>query len=678
MTEWITTPLSGTVSPWLAWIITLVAAGMMLLASLWLKSPGPLTAGERRRLTSVVGRWTPFRGAGRFLLPAFLLFSLWQLTFPLGRPTTVVLVSRSLPWLQGRPEARPHFEAAWNDHYRDARDVWRRRVPFEAILDAGPLVDGVCAGLEDPSRWWRPGSESRQRVRSSLEQVLTSERIKASLDPPLPPARSPDASRCRNLPRWLVESVEISVLKALTLLRNCRRIVFVRMERSTSAGLVWAGVEPYLASGSRAGGEATERGPAERGPGFSVLPAAGVSEDPPLRILDLRQVKESGGSLSLTALLAGTVAAADAVDYLRLRGGGDYAPPSACTEVDPGPRPAPGAAFEVRLRCRLPEPSATGSRLCLVTEDGTSWRCLARAGPSIAAGRNRVFLTSPGAARDRWRATLSLLASTDRPDLPASIGQWANAMGKLSLDPADLESQAGVPAPGPAARAAVCVETYDLGVWVYPCELGSERPATAAWRPAPTWDRLPRSFLRFRTTPIATPGVYSLEGLPLAPDRLAVAEGGCAVAHAQFVPDVFYAGTLRTSRPDASLIPVVTRHRVGARAVATHFGFDFARQGMLLDRHRNAPGDEPFTLSRLLAGWSQLFEAIRYAAANAEDDGCQRTETSLQADDHPAPCLDRPALERLRGRSLGRSIAAFAAALALYSAYLLVHLQRRG
>src|SRR5579885_3742700 len=240
--SWLTAPFAGLAGlPGLALGIILCAA--LLLAALgatWrAQVPGGITDRERRAQDP---RWRrSARWSGRLLLlaPGLVVGSAVLFIVPIRRPETVVLISRSRlapPYLPG--------EDPWEAATQKLRAGLGSN---QSVLDAGAVAGAVLEQLrlDPPNGGWSAGTlATDRRVEDALRKVLIDEdmalpRIRAAALQPPPPVSG-------DLPPWLVESVEISVLRAMTRRYNVEHIEALVADRKSGVGWVWGGVETFL------------------------------------------------------------------------------------------------------------------------------------------------------------------------------------------------------------------------------------------------------------------------------------------------------------------------------------------------------------------------------------------------------------------------------------------------
>jgi hypothetical protein len=175
------------------WLRGLVVAALVallagcVLAHWPVRFPGPLTEGERARARRPVGR----RWAESALLPLLALaatLGVACLVAPFERPLELRLWSRARTLSDPAPELN-------------------RPDPTGRACDLGPVVDGVLAECAKAgARDWREGS---QKQRADLGDLL---RKHAFRTPPAPLGPSGPTAQHAVLPRWVVESVETSVV----------------------------------------------------------------------------------------------------------------------------------------------------------------------------------------------------------------------------------------------------------------------------------------------------------------------------------------------------------------------------------------------------------------------------------------------------------------------------------
>jgi hypothetical protein len=225
--RWITIPYFGSSGFIIGVVLFLILLVCSICSMLPVLSGGGITKRERNRRIAFLGRCVLFS-------PLLCVFAVLTFIAPLKRPIKVVLVSRS------RPESldSTQREALLDD----TRKVIRR---VAVGLDVGSAVDSILAELTAKGRLWRRDDLDQQ---SDIKVVVLRELDSMSTESHR--LDTLDISSSPNLPRWVVESVELAFLKAMTQRFNVEEITLVLFDRITDSGRVWAEMPDYLSNGT--------------------------------------------------------------------------------------------------------------------------------------------------------------------------------------------------------------------------------------------------------------------------------------------------------------------------------------------------------------------------------------------------------------------------------------------
>ena len=222
--QWIIGP---TWSPWISVPILMVVALLLTASYIWIRASGALTDHERRVMSRP---WARVLGLVVLGFP-FILFSGALLTaFPAARPQHIFLESRS------RPPGEPSEEhrRAWQQAMEALGEDKTNR------LDAGPMVDTALRCLVDNGNFfsWKPDEQTISAIRQAVDETLRGIcRRGRHLSP----------SREAGLPRWVIETVEFAILKALTLQSNIASLTIQVHRRVLGYGDSWTAIPEYLA-----------------------------------------------------------------------------------------------------------------------------------------------------------------------------------------------------------------------------------------------------------------------------------------------------------------------------------------------------------------------------------------------------------------------------------------------
>jgi hypothetical protein len=664
--DWLTTPLTGVVSHLVSialWMAATVAVGV---ASWVIRLPGPLTQRERTEMAPRRQKATRLRSWTYLLAPVGMMAALWQLTVPLRPPAMLVLASRSRTW-------RSADEEAWRRGTESMRHTLGNGKSDQIdVIDAGVVVDTALAVANRVIQSAGPGAAiDRAILEDSIRFWLrryVSPGIMSSVTRPVSAvtwsggASPSDASLDHHLPRSLIESVELTVLKALSQMANVTSVALVVADRETPSGWVWEGAAAYLTTGGARGAEAH-------------VTIDTVRETPAMRIVDANVTSSQDGKLTVAIQLEvpgrarGYNLVPPAPVRFQLRAIGDRTYPSASSvQVTFAPMPRLVTAI---AQFPLPSPSARSWQLG-IDGDEDSWTPLLR----LIGDREliQVGLRADAPLNQRLHATLTHLVQDDVPQGSAIARwrEWMSAYGfpvtsgafKIVTRTCD-RSAAGIPVDviidgcphnGTAADA----------LRVYPVRFDVTR-VLATTLAVDTIAQIPRShvFVRGAVENAAMPGLYSFDNLPLQSDTFYLthvdgSQSTCTMVSARLVAESFL-------DPLASgqffRFPIVQEDVISRDVVVTTFGFSAGREGMLVDRAGVSSGVPP-EAAHLLAAWTHLLAAVRSAASARS--ACLLPAPAVDTA-APTPYLRAADITALRGHGMFGSVVLFSLALGLYA-----------
>lgn len=654
MADW----LSSATAPWLGLALGLLMTAFAVIALWRIRVPGPVTEAERARRRALGRRSVRLAGLSVMAGPALIVLAGWQLAFPVRRPTTVLLVSRS------RPQS-PSRLAEWQAKAGKLLvPAGPGQAPGNAVstLDAGLLVDEACKEMLKRQRpeWRRDDPETARAVREALREVLRADRVEAARGAETRGFEalfgSADKTCGEHLPRWLVESLEMSLLRGLLEVVNAVEVRGVVAGRRSSLGPAWTGVDVYLKQeadravlhdlkvkldavpepeGVRVAGVL---GPLQPAPpnGATVRVLLSVPENfkgpfderLPLRLRDPKDLTQASvASAERFEITAGKV--------------GQIFPFTATFSRIPQPLDRPEVALE-GSEIWFPVDPPRGERL-----------------------KRDVEIRAQLPLLDRWLATQDALSvSVSKPD-PALM-EWRSWLQRFGLGFETLrfirgDCDGGPPkgdvvvdaCPDPSLRGDDPVRVYPAAVNPLAGAPGRISPVEASFH----W--------RGRVTRYGLPGPYSLDAMPLAPDHFAAlrTSGACVSTLAQTVAAEFAHGTAGKFES----FPLIASWKV-ANGQLTSLGFSFQAQGMLLGLDRRPVG-ESYELGRLLAGWTQLLLAIHRAGDKKSD--CEMARLVEDDNTHPTSYLDATELDVHHNTGTLGSLAIFSLGLAAYGAFVL-------
>lgn len=203
--------------------------GVFCIAAFWWEATG----GEFFRNEGIqVSTNRVVNAALALAVPILITVGVFLIVFPVQSPVGVFLKSQSHP-----SGFDPAIQSPWDS------DLLQWSQDLEAIgmtpLDASPYVDEVLWGLVDvaPQDGWRRDSAEINATISDL--VLSSLRKD-------PAELRRGTSWNSRLPRWLIESTEIAVVKAMVLRSNVHALTIEAHPRRTPSGHAWVGIMRYF------------------------------------------------------------------------------------------------------------------------------------------------------------------------------------------------------------------------------------------------------------------------------------------------------------------------------------------------------------------------------------------------------------------------------------------------
>ncbi|AGP81815.1 hypothetical protein I533_09225 [Alteromonas mediterranea MED64] len=236
MIEWIEKLLLYFSPTFWPWPIALLATLLVILfstASYWFVNTG--------------GRWSHSEGLFRskskflnyslaFILPIMTGIGISLILAPINVPYAVYLKSASHPY-----SFDPTSKSRWDDELEE----WKAEAKKAGLspLDLQPYVDRALQYLNNNYAnlaWDRENTENTNIFIEAIEQSFSSE---IEGNPNLKPW-------IQHFPRWVIESIEISMLKAITLTKNVRAYTVEAHPRTTPSGQAWIGIDAYLSVGS--------------------------------------------------------------------------------------------------------------------------------------------------------------------------------------------------------------------------------------------------------------------------------------------------------------------------------------------------------------------------------------------------------------------------------------------
>lgn len=500
--DWLSLPSYGSV----AFSVGLVLAVIAVLCAVCAVAPIPVGGGvgslERDRAR--FNRWLALIGA---LAPVPCAIAVLNFAAPIKRPVDIILVSRSL--------ASPAYFQTLNGHADDVIEA------HPGLLDTNGIVAHALAELESQNENWSRDNPSQQDLLSqSVVHSVDSQDLK--------PVEERVDTSTSSLPRWVIESVELSVLKALTQRYNIRNAFIVGFNRSTLLGSTWDLAKPYLEHGSiRSRGTHVE---------VVSIPEGAVAD---LVAAKLESTVSNGTSLSIWLDVPACSRDCSVVDDLPFAIYGNSILLHHQTV-----RVARSTTAHIEM-ISIPVTlgaDAMGSRLTVVMAGTGRVRTVQKA----LGVDTDIAVTIVSRQSELWSQTLVHLSTSNEPDVLA----WRESLLRFGLDVRRVkfsfepDCSAGI-------RTAVVVRDCDKFVSISPSDLPIRKGHPME---NPSIDSL-RVF-RTRLTQLGRFGINSLDGTFVWSNELAVygeGEGGslqnsCVLSQLESIPGRIEDGSLPDSK----------------------------------------------------------------------------------------------------------------------------------
>lgn len=624
LNDWIWTPFLTPERIGLAVVLLSLLAFFVWMAMRPGPAAGEVTPTERARL-----REGSFLGWALVwlvrLMPWLLVLGATLIFFPLEPPRIVLLSSRAR--VPGS-ESDQTWEQNWQAHVNETN------LPADVTLvDLGPLVDRVCEQL-------RQLGLEQWRYEDPTVPIQLKDAVLAAFEELEPPeVTEPNRLEHRaetGLPNWVVESVELAVLKGYLQRYNVAMVVASVADRRTTLGHAWDQSEEYLQLDSPRTAESPTRIHIARRASnvrvrlervvkaeyhspamkwvvhclFSTAPAkAGAEEKVTVRAMleghnneTSAEVKILGEPRLVPVVLEFSNAAKEPL-------------PTAVIQLgdQPGRRPIPAEVGG----------TATPPRVSWHVQDLSRWNSTA-----TILGTNQVF--------ENWRGRMKTMG---RPFFRAD---WGVSDGTVVVDD----------------------QTSPGSVWIYPAKFDLTKlpPLQSALRP------MTKPIRARVSNGTDLPGVYSWDGLRMLDDQVAVPEVSLRKASEQ-LPLVSFLreGIQGRGEPPTPLVSrfVVSVESAGddladTKAVVTHIALSPGSQGVLVP---GTPGD-PYDNDRLTVFWTALL------------DGVHRTEVGRveaappESDDLPIPLFDATDIQSLRSTALAGNLIPMLAGLLIFALFI--------
>ena len=644
------------------WGLVVVAALFLAAAgAAWrARVPGGVTTDERRAHRVEHRRAMRVLGWLMWLAPWIVAAAAARFVDPYRPARTVVLVSRS------RVEAPSGAPDPWSARVAELTAGLRD----QRVLDAGNVVATILERLQKqgPHTGFGAGDPaSEEVVATALRSALIDDDIEPAVVDGAAVAIPNDIRTVAGpLPRWVVESVEISVLRALTRRYRVEKVHAVVSGRRSAVGPVWGAIESFL--------EASE-GAGPTGIDAHIYP---VQEQPPVMLRSVLHAQKnppdrcSGGievqfamivdSCTATAVACGTEIGVGLALY---QGGVQQLTAMTTISVAVGRdsrverrtvcfHPSSGGRFDAAdlrtIDLRTSQPDVQSVPLVAST---------ARA-ETVAAGQVRLRILSPPADRARWSNAAAIIREADADKTSTAVAAWQtrantlgfNVLGKRGGEPLTVDvKNCGN---NDAASSDVTLDACGDGIWIYPNAFRGSRKSTDV---SPIKNK---EVLRVRSTWSGLPGSDSWNGLGILHGKLwrPTDRGFTRLAEATVLSTELRQASFANQE---RLVPVVSR--LPGDSTVTFFGFDPREQGAFFNEDRFDP-------ERFLAIWTHFIEAT-YAAAAGPD----RRWSTVGADDQPYCLLNAADLAQISGRGLWAPFVLLLLGMLLHIAMILLGLR---
>ncbi len=620
-----------------------------------------------------------------------LALALVELLFPFSRPVTLVLASRA------RAEAKEACQVTL------VKTLTAAKYPpqFAGLyLDVGPVVDRVCAELAsmtlDPipssgaapsasTPVWHDQGRFQAALRTACRKVLIDDGVAPPVCDPFTTDRSSLMGSASSLPNWVVESVEITVMRALLERYNVSRFVAVVSERITPTGNNWGYVELYLEQVKNRLLETKA----------DIIPFETPSSLALRAVVSSHQAKGVGSDDWTLDCLVEAVPSADSPPHsqedIRLalysQSGAEIAALTHRVEM-------PERRLKSVQRIEFKNIPSTEIPAKIVGIKLAATGSVEHIGiplpvPRDPASLDQVRVLFDGPQVEDWRQSLEFIRNAAGPPGSPSVADsalkpWIERIRQtlFALDPRKLLAVDSAPDSETivigevAAKDRLVIFPFKSGL--ASSDVAVETPVTG--RPVAVGD--PHGHHRGEAMYASLPGVDSFDELPLEPGcRELFFPDSLEIARHRTVKGELVLGA--TTNEDVPAFAIACRLKrdttdSGRLAVVTVLAIDAAAQGVLLQKvGATARPRSAFELAKFCAGWSAIFDAISHAGSCSfgGPDGTFDDGTTAQPD--PSPVLDYELLDETRQLSSWPRLVAVLLGLAGYASWTIHGLKNR-
>ena len=610
-------------------LLCALVAFFSLGAFWWEWTGGPFFEKERIQ----VSKRRVVNGFVALLAPITIIVGTFLVVFPAQPPKGVFLKSYSHPL-----DFTEDSESSWDR----SLVVWKSQLDQLGIeqIDATPYVNFALVSLvaETPETGWRRESEQVNR--------LIANAVTAALH------SNPNEMRDRkpwieSVPRWLIESVEIAVLKALLLKHNVQALTVEAHPRRTPSGHAWVGVGQYLSPdlgrysnrGSSLSQQSNGAGYEWQGMPISEImdkATASSSDEVPFIVGRPSFVvrKSAGSSMTMTAYF-------------------EIAWPAGASHLDVGilvngakelEEPLTGSYLNPTNRVHVVGPVS-------IEEEDRNFRATARYNGiqnelegTVIVLQDQINIEFLGPDAAALRTTFQQLKACNN----AEIVNWRLATNERS----------GIEAMQSTGDADVVVRHFpNEGLWIYSASLDQSILERLRSRlvPIPEADLERQYFQKVSRVETGESGAYSLYNTPLAPDseqKYAAVNSGTARAfvvghHPEPPLNSAYVNSL-------SVRPFVTSWQIREPTEnrfdrATVVAIDPRQQGLVLNSRCEPAAPARYDSGRFLPIWTEVTTAIRETSLAVWPRKAAEAESRLS---EPVFALDGVSQIRLKSECL--------------------------
>ncbi|MDX1930569.1 MAG: hypothetical protein SFV81_28860 [Pirellulaceae bacterium] len=580
----------------------------------WIRIPGGVHPAERSTRRSI--SHSAFAFLGTIACPTFMAVGIAYLLFPVTPPRILVLSSR----------VRPETDS-WTEEWKTQFE--RAVLPGMHAYDAGAVVDEVCAELVSKKDTLHFDHTNPQAV-ADIRRVVSEHLL----------GRAPQLHRvdradfastvasngsAKLLPVWVVQSVEITVLKLLTEQYNVARIAS-RFSDSSGGAFPASSLREFLAQDCR------RHRPIDV---ENIVVAPRQSE---VELSSILAVRSNAGGTAIDAMLFSDIPRSET---LILEISGNNKQVESATLAPSLPR-----GFSVQ-QFQFAPPISNDILLESVanlTDDPTVVRSVPRDPKSLPP----IQIRFSGSRASSFESTFQrLLTDTSSHD----VLEWRERMLDFGLD---ANPTRFVMAASSADVVIVCEEGFvAIGKAMVPGSLVAHE--LAEHRP-----------YRGQSVRGAAPGVYSLNKLQFrrnstlsTPDARLF---GQPVGNIEFMGPSLVSCSIPLPSPTHKLLqaPVIGSTTVDSDQ-SFFIGFDFQTQSMLFDAATDQPNE------RMLAVWTLIIEAaFRVKTREVSDDNLRSDSTEI-----PILLINDDATQSLQSRTIASNLVGYSIAALTFALFIL-------